>query len=124
MVLFIFYILIMFDGINEWLRTMGSEEMVEGNILEPTESYVERFASEVVVSHTPQGIFLLDFLYLKSSIIVDEDGRIKGYKGQLRPDVRIYLSPIICKRLLKALEDQIKKYEEKFGEIKESQEGG
>jgi len=114
----------MFDGINEWLRTMGSEEMVEGNILEPTESYVERFASEVVVSHTPQGIFLLDFLYLKSSIIVDEDGRIKGYKGQLRPDVRIYLSPIICKRLLKALEDQIKKYEEKFGEIKESQEGG
>lgn len=82
-----------------------------------TDTFTERIATNVVVAHTPEGFFIFEFLRPKAVITAGKDGKIRGFKGELKSDVRIFLSPITVKRLLRTLEDQIKKYESKFGEI-------
>jgi len=95
---------------------------MSGKILEPTKEHIERLAIGVVVGFNPEGLFVFEFLKPILTVVVDEEERIKGLEGESRPDVRIYMPPRACKRFLKALEDMIRKYEERFGEIKIEEE--
>ena len=95
----------------------GEKEERKERIVPHTDTFVERIAVNVIVAHTPEGFFVLDFLKPVVFLVVEGD-EIKGYKGEVRTDVRIFLSPITAKRLIRALKDQIDKYESTFGEIK------
>ena len=82
-----------------------------------TETFTERVATAVIVAHTQEGFFLFEFLRPNIVVTAGKDGKFKGFKGELRSDVRVFLSPITAKKLLKVLDEQIKKYESKFGKI-------
>lgn len=92
--------------------------MGEEREIPTTGDYTERIASAVVVATTPEGFFVIDFLRPVVSLIGGERNKIKGYKGEQRPDVRIYTTPLVAKRLLKVLSHQVEEYEKKFGEIR------
>ncbi|MGB9735583.1 MAG: DUF3467 domain-containing protein [bacterium] len=62
-----------------------------------------------LINHT-ETEFILDFIYVQP----------QAPQGKVRS--RIITSPTHMKRLLNALSDNIKKYEERFGEIKLTQE--
>jgi hypothetical protein len=62
-----------------------------------------------LINHT-ETEFILDFIYVQP----------QAPQGKVRS--RVITSPIHMKRLLNALSDNIKKYEERFGEIKLTQE--
>ena len=82
--------------------------------------FVERIAQAVVVSYPEDGsLIVLDFLKPSLDIVVDESGRITNVKGELELSVRVFLPPVVAKRLLRVLENVIKGYEEKFGEIRD-----
>ena len=91
----------------------GDLEIVIGR----TETFTERVATAVIVAHTQEGFFLFEFLRPNIVVTAGKDGKFKGFKGELRSDVRIFLSPITAKKLLKVLDEQIRKYESKFGKI-------
>jgi len=93
-------------------------------ILEPTKEHTERLAIGVIVGFNPEGLFVLEFLKPEISVVKDEEGKIKGLKGENKPDVRVYLPPRACKKLLKVLENTIREYEKEFGEIKIEEEEG
>ena len=87
--------------------------------------FVERVAQAVVVSYPDDGsIIVLDFLKPSLDIVVDESGRITSVKGELELSVRVFLPPVVAKRLLRVLENVIRGYEEKFGEIKDVRSAG
>jgi len=92
-----------------------NEDEIEIN---KSKEFTERFETAVVVSHTPEGFFVIEFLKPEIILVGDKGGKIKGHKGTLVSDVRIILTPVVCKKFLHILEEQIKKFEEKFGEIK------
>ncbi|XRO77337.1 DUF3467 domain-containing protein [Methanocaldococcus sp. 10A] len=80
------------------------------------EDFIERFASGVIVGYSNEGVFIIDFL--KPDIILyDEGGKIVGNEARLLPQTRIFLPPKVAKVLMKALQNSIKDYEKKFGEI-------
>ncbi len=80
--------------------------------------FVEKYAVAAIVSFPSDGsVFIIDFLKPKISILVDEQGRVGRIHGELELVARIVLPPIVCKRLLAALQNTIKKYESVFGEI-------
>jgi hypothetical protein len=62
-----------------------------------------------LINHT-ETEFILDFIYVQP----------QSPQGKVRS--RVLTSPIHMKRLLSALSDNMKKYEERFGEIKPAQE--
>ncbi len=62
-----------------------------------------------LINHT-ETEFILDFIYVQPQT---PQGKVRS---------RVVTSPIHMKRLLNALVENIKKYEERFGEIKLSQE--
>ncbi len=63
------------------------------------------YSNLAIISHSPDE-FILDFVFIQPQIP----------KAKVR--ARIITSPQHIKRFLNALEDNIKKYEEKFGKIK------
>ena len=88
-------------------------------ILKKSPSFVERMAVAVVVSFSSDGsLFFIDFLKPSLDLVADEKGKIDGLTGELEQDVRIFLSPIVCKRLLQSLLRAIENYEKQFGEIR------
>ncbi len=62
-----------------------------------------------LINHT-ETEFILDFIYVQP----------QSPQGKVRS--RVLTSPIHMKRLLSALSENMKKYEERFGEIKAAQE--
>lgn len=92
----------------------------EGNEVETPKSpnFVERLVTNVVINHTPDDLFIIEFLRPELSLYAEKDsGKILGHKGMLVSDVRIYMTPKAAKRFLNALKENISKYEEKFGSI-------
>ena len=67
------------------------------------------YANFAVVNHT-ETEFTLDFIYLQP----------QQPRGKVR--TRVITSPNHTKRLIMALQDNLRKYEEKFGEIKQGPE--
>jgi len=81
-------------------------------------NFVERFVTSAVINHTPDDLFIIEFLRPELSAYAEKDsGKILGHKGILVSDVRIYMTPKAAKRFLNALKENISKYEEKFGSI-------
>ena len=87
-----------------------------------SDTFTSRLADGCLLSYNHlSGLFVLDFqradLKARGKAV---EGRLMElhYEGTLKIDVRIFLTPLVAKRLLKALEENIKRYEEKFGEIK------
>ena len=70
-----------------------------------SENKVEEYANFAVATHSPAE-FVIDFFRILPGI------------SQAKVKSRIIMSPIHLKTLARALQDNIKKYEEKFGEIK------
>lgn len=64
-----------------------------------------RYINFAMVNHTP-GEFVLDFVFMQPQ---QPRGKVLA---------RIITSPVHAKRLLMALTDNVKKYEERFGAIK------
>jgi len=80
--------------------------------------FVEKYAVAAIVSFPSDGsVFIIDFFKPRISILVSEQGRIGGVRGELELAARIVLPPIVCKKLLVALQNTVKKYESVFGEI-------
>ena len=95
------------------------------HVVRRSPDFVERFAQAAAISFSDDGsTIVIDFLKPSLDIVTDESGRITGVRGELELSVRIFLPPVVAKRLLKALENSIRKYEEKFGEIKDVQTTG
>ena len=69
-----------------------------------TENKVEEYANFAVATHSPAE-FVIDFFRILPGI------------SQAKVKSRIIMSPIHIKTLARALRDNIKKYEDKFGEI-------
>ena len=67
------------------------------------------YANQMVVSHTKEE-FILDFVNL-----FPPEGIVNA---------RIIISPGHLKRVIRALADNVRKYEERFGEIREAAEPG
>jgi Protein of unknown function (DUF3467) len=67
------------------------------------------YTNLALINHT-ETEFILDFIYVQP----------QAPQGKVRS--RVLTSPAHMKRLLNALTDNIKKYEERFGEIKLAQE--
>ena len=81
-----------------------------------SEDFIERFASGVIVGFSNEGIFVIDFL--KPDLkLYGEKGRIVGSDSRLIPQTRIFLPPIVAKRLLHSLKGSIENYEKKYGKI-------
>lgn len=81
-------------------------------------NFVERFVTSAVINHTPDELFIIEFLRPELSAYAEKNsGKILGHKGTLVSDVRIYMTPKVAKRFLNALKENIAKYEEKFGPI-------
>lgn len=91
------------------------EEEVE---IKPTDTLVERLAAGIAITTTPNGLILVDFLKPVLSLMATKSGKITAHKGELRPDVRIYLPPKVAKSFRDALNTHIEKYEKEYGEIK------
>ena len=82
-----------------------------------SEDFIERFSTGVMVGFSSEGVFVID--YLKPDLkLYGENGKITGSKSKLIPQTRIFLPPIVAKRLLISLKGSIEKYEKKYGEIK------
>lgn len=84
---------------------MDQEQKIEIKVND--EEIRGRYANAMQVSHS-QNEFFLDFLLVHPPV-----GQMVG---------RIITSPGHAKRILAALEDNIKRYEDNFGKIEESQE--
>ena len=65
---------------------------------------VEEYANFAITTHSPAE-FVIDFFRILPGI------------NQAKVKSRIIMSPVHLKTLVKALEDNLKKYEQKFGEI-------
>ncbi len=101
---------------------MSGEKDVNARLVRKSSDFVERLAVAVVVAFPNDGsIFVIDFLKPSLDLIVNEEGRVTGHRGDLELTARILLPPVTCKKLLKALEDAVKKYEDKFGKIPEKE---
>jgi len=88
-------------------------------ILKKSPDFVERMAVAAAVSFSGDGsVFILDFLKPSLDLVADEKGKIIGLRGELEQSVRIFLSPVVCKKLLQSLSSTIENYEKQFGEIK------
>ncbi len=72
---------------------------------------VEEYANFAIATHSPAE-FVIDFFRILPGI---NNAKVKS---------RIIMSPVHLKTLVKALQDNIKKYENKFGEIEVKSDGG
>ncbi len=82
---------------------MSKEEKKQLNIHVPQELLGGSFSNNLIVAHTKDE-FVMDF--------------IMNIAPQPSLTSRVIVSPGHMKRVLAALQDNIKKYEQKFGEIK------
>lgn len=97
---------------------MGEEEKEEVEIPK-TETFTERFVTNAIITHTSDGNFILDFGRPAIGAYAEKkSGKILGYKGELKLDVRLVMSHISAKRLLNALKTNIERYESTYGEIR------
>jgi hypothetical protein len=97
---------------------MSKEEKEEVEI-QKTETFTERFVTNAIITHTPDSNFILDFgRPVIGAYAEKKSGKILGHKGELKLDVRLFMSHISAKRLLKALKSNIEGYESSYGEIK------
>jgi len=95
-------------------------------VLRRSPDFVERIAIAAAVSFSGDGsMFIIDFLKPSLDLVADEKGKIVGLRGELEQCVRVFLSPVVCKKLLQSLSRMIESYERRFGEIRvEQAEGG
>ncbi len=90
-------------------------------VLKRSPDFVERMAVVAAVSFSNDGsVFIIDFLMPSLDLVADEAGKIIGLRGELAQVARIFLPPMVCKRLLKSLARMIEEYERKFGPIPEA----
>ncbi len=89
----------MADDQNKQINIELSEEMAQGT-----------YANLAMIAHS-NSEFVLDFIRLMPGV------------PKAKVQSRIIITPEHAKRLLSALEDNIKKYEASFGPIKSTQEG-
>ena len=93
----------------------GKEEVE----VQKTETFTERFVTNAIIRHGSDGIFILDFGRPVMGVYAEKrSGKILGHKGELKLDVRLFMSPITAKGLLKSLKANIEGYESRYGEIK------
>jgi len=85
----------------------NEEKMKEVQITATEEIKRGVFANQAIVSHTPDE-FVMDFIYLSPA------------GGTLNS--RVIVTPSHFKRLIKAMAENLTKYEEKFGEISEKKQ--
>ncbi len=85
-------------------KSNNPENQQQLNINLPDEIAGGIYSNFLIVGHTPTE-FVLDFVQI-----------LPGVQPKIRS--RIIMSPIHAKRTLKALQDNIQKYEAAFGEIK------
>jgi len=90
------------DKVTE-VKKMKEEKKIEIQVPESVEKGI--YSNLAFISHG-EGEFILDFIFLQPQKPV---GKVVS---------RIILSPQHTKRFLSALNDNIKKYESRFGEIK------
>ena len=83
-----------------------SEEKQTIKVHVPNEIKCGVYANNMLVSHTPEE-FILDFL-----MVAPPEGIVSA---------RVIVSPGHMKRIFKALEDNILKYEKNFGNIKQAE---
>jgi hypothetical protein len=84
--------------------------------LQKSDDFIERFASGIIVGFSNEGMFVIDFL--KPDLkLYEERGRIVGSESKLIPQTRIFLPPIVAKRLLYSLKGSVENYEKKYGKI-------
>jgi hypothetical protein len=100
------------------IKEKAGEKKKEETEIEPTDTFVERIAEGTAISTTPGGFVIIDFLKPVISLMGTKDGKISGYRGEHRPDVRMYLPPTIAKKLRDTLNAHIEGYEKEYGEIK------
>ena len=100
------------------IKEKAGEKKKEETEIKPTDTLVERFAEGIAITTSPSGFILIDFLKPVISLMGTKDGKISGYRGELRPDVRMYLPPTIAKNLRDTLNTHIEGYEKEYGEIK------
>ena len=97
---------------------MVPKSSVEEEVEVPrAEEFVEVLAGAVVVGFSDDGLFILEFLKPLTRLVADKEGRIKGFKGEMQSCARIYISYVTAKKLLRTLEEQIRKYEDRFKEL-------
>jgi len=82
------------------------------NIKVPEDLQAGRYANLIVVTHT-QEEFFLDFILVSPA--THNEGVVVS---------RVAIHPAHMKRLLQALQDNVKKYEEKFGRLEAAKEPG
>jgi hypothetical protein len=99
------------------IKEKAKEKKKEETEIEPTDTLVERIAEGAAISTSPGGFVIIDFLKPVISLMGTKDGKISGYRGELRPDVRMYLPPTIAKNLRDSLNTHIEGYEKEYGEI-------
>ena len=75
-----------------------------------TDKNVEEYVNFAITTHSPAE-FVIDFFRILPGI---NNAKVKS---------RIIMSPVHLKTLVKALQDNIKKYENKFGEIEVKSDG-
>lgn len=102
---------------------MVAEQSRRGErILRKSPDFVEKMAVAAAVSFSGDGsMFIIDFLKPSLDLVADEKGKIVGLRGELEQSVRIFLSPVVCKKLLQSLSRTIENYERRFGEIRVEQ---
>jgi len=99
-------------------KTIQAPEEVE---VPKTKDFTERLESAIVVAHTPDQMFIIEFLKPEISLYADKrTGKFTKQEGKLASDVRIYLPPKTAKSLLNALKEQIEKYEKEYGKIEDT----
>lgn len=86
------------------LKTYEQQMVQQIQVEVPEEEAIGRYCNLVVISHSPTE-FVMDFINV-----------VPGVK-KVPVRARIIMNPVHAKRLLLALQDNIRKYESHFGEI-------
>ena len=81
--------------------------------IEPTDTFTERIAEGVAITTSPTGLIIVDFLKPVLYLVAKGD-KIQGLRGELRPDVRIYLTLNAAESLQKSLSEHLEKYKRKY----------
>jgi hypothetical protein len=100
------------------IKEKAEEKKEEEIEIKPTDTLVERFVEGIAITTSPSGFILVDFLKPVLSLMGTKSGKITAHKGELRPDVRIYLPPKIAKSFRDVLNTHIERYEKEYGKIK------
>lgn len=78
------------------------------------------FANDFLVTHSPQGFFLTFSMIEPPAILSEEDWELTD-KVEAKAVAKIVVPPAFLSRILKVMEDNLRKYEDKGLDRKEDQ---